>query len=470
MASMVLLTQGFVSMINSIIYNLNSANYNAGSRKARTLPVTTIRASNRYRYSDSRSNIISNGFVGARPGSGQEFQTALLLICYDKMKQSWETTAATQFKEKRVSDRQINYFSTNCVFIGELYKLGVYPAVIVWSFINKLVNRHNCDVQVRCLCALLTSVAPKLSETYTMTTAMSLKMKKTIDEIRQTYWTNRIRERLDKSAKQKLLVNRECSFEPSDDNLQTAELIIHADPLEILLKMTNKIHTEESYDIEQLLTPFVISSLERDQVSLIISLNHAAFDNGDEKMRTVAGVLLADLVNAGRLTKYNVVKGFHVMLKAKKVNEQYPDVPDLIQEIRKAFEDRLIEANTIKETFYGANGIFQWFDCSSNKELINAEFSELLVNFGSKIHFKERHHGHVNMIVSMNYTAIHSQEKTIRVNARNLLARLVLAGRLRKTSIIKEFCEILIDDASSEYFTNIPELLATIRTAFKNEL
>ncbi|VVC44046.1 Hypothetical protein CINCED_3A006436 [Cinara cedri] len=77
-----------------------------------------------------------------------------------------------------------------------------------------------------------------------------------------------------------ILVNKERSYEPSDDNLNTAELI-HFDTLETHSKMTNKNYPEESYVSDH----------------LNISLNRAAFFSGDENMRTVVDVLLADLVN-----------------------------------------------------------------------------------------------------------------------------------------------------------------------------
>ncbi|VVC44041.1 Hypothetical protein CINCED_3A005507 [Cinara cedri] len=107
-------------------------------------------------------------------------------------------------------------------------------------------------------------------------------------------------------------------------------------------------------------------------------------------MRTVVGVLLADLVNAERLTKYAVVKGFHVMLNSHEVNERYPELSDLITEVRNTFEDRLSAVNPVNEIIFGANRTTsQWFECSSNKEMVNVEFLELLVKSGSEIHFKE---------------------------------------------------------------------------------
>ncbi|VVC34023.1 Armadillo-type fold,MIF4G-like, type 3 [Cinara cedri] len=68
-------------------------------------------------------------------------------------------------------------------FIGELFNFGVYPKEIVWSFVNHLVNGHSCEVQVRCLCALLTLVAPKLSETYFVTREMLFEMRRNINSM-----------------------------------------------------------------------------------------------------------------------------------------------------------------------------------------------------------------------------------------------------------------------------------------------
>ncbi|VVC31217.1 Armadillo-type fold,MIF4G-like, type 3, partial [Cinara cedri] len=187
-------TLGIAHIVGSAVYGLNPENYDAMYRKVRALPVTKRSHLNvvageihskalarpKYikLYAAMCARLIKDGFDGARPGSGPAFQTALLPKCYDDLKKCCKISETRQYSERR-----INEFVTNCQFIGELFKFGVYPKEIVWSFVNDLVNEHSCEVQVRCLCALLPLVAPKLSETYFVTRDMLLEMISKINSI-----------------------------------------------------------------------------------------------------------------------------------------------------------------------------------------------------------------------------------------------------------------------------------------------
>ncbi|VVC39807.1 Armadillo-type fold,MIF4G-like, type 3 [Cinara cedri] len=185
-------SSGIAHIFGSAVYSLNPENCDAMYRKIRALPVTkrshlnvvagVIRSKAMARpkyiklYATMCARLINGGFDGARPGSGPAFQTALLPKCYDDLKECCKISETRQCSERRAND-----FISNCQFIGELFKFGVYPKEIVWSFVNDLVNGHACEVQVRCLCALLTLVAPKLSETYFVTREMLLEMQRNLN-------------------------------------------------------------------------------------------------------------------------------------------------------------------------------------------------------------------------------------------------------------------------------------------------
>ncbi|VVC30750.1 Armadillo-type fold,MIF4G-like, type 3 [Cinara cedri] len=184
---------GIANIVGSAVNSLNPGNYEAMYRKVRALPVTKTSHLNvvagvihskalarpKYikLYAAMCARLIKGGFNNAHPDdSGPAFQTALLPKCYDNLKECCKISETRQCTERRT-----NEFVTNCQFIGELFKLGVYLKEMVWSYVNELVNKNSCKVQVRCLCALLRLVRPNLSETCFAPREMLLERKENLN-------------------------------------------------------------------------------------------------------------------------------------------------------------------------------------------------------------------------------------------------------------------------------------------------
>ncbi|VVC30207.1 Hypothetical protein CINCED_3A024160 [Cinara cedri] len=419
-------------------------------------------------------NAIGDGLHVASPVSGQALQTALLPKRYGALNELRKTT--TMMRRTPPSKRQVNRLVTKFEFIEKIYNFRIRSETIVWSFVNDFLKGHGDDLQVRSVFTLSKSVAPKLFKTYSTNSWMSLEMKKMIDMLKETRLTDGIHESPDKPTEEKLIklvVDFTRSLEPLYDNLQA----------ELQLEMTDK--PDESIDIERSLTSSLISSLTLDQVGKVVSMNHTAFANGTEQMLSVTGGLLAGLVNSEKLLKYSVVKGFYILLNDQDVSERYPNVPDLLRTTRNAFENRLNQDKPVIAPIYGVNRTFQLADCNLHTDMVNVEFLELLIKFKTKFNATERrdlmrllkpvvgsmlYQSHVHVVASINYTALYNEGENIRINAGKLLAKLVSAKLLQKSSVAKGLYKVLTDDEANEYFTNVPDLLATIRTAYENEL